>query len=1298
MKIGTNGELNKCLCRNYDSEQKKYLFDFKKFYDKNTNTCKDCNTKFSNCISCHQNICLTCSEFYTLVSGICETCVVTDCKNCDGVNNESKCNICKEGYLFLEPENKCKKMNSCPVGYRELISGKSCEKCQVTNCIDCLVQKDQCEKCELNTFLTKNKSSCIECLSNCKEKVKIGYECSNESTCLYCNHLKYLATGKDSCQDKCPNGQYRSDIKYFGENYVSYFCENCKDPNCDICSEGDRGSTCLQCSSSHPYKIPNTEECLEECPKNKGFSQDSILKICFICKITGCQLEKCRIEKEQQICDGCDQTSTNLKKILSIDSKKCYEKCPKSQYEDKISSKCVICPFENCEVCDPNTCLKCDESYFGFKNGQIMNCITDFDCPNNFYINRSSKMCLDAEVLNCSSAVAYKKCTKCIFPKLVKANSGEYYGENCIDSCGDFNFVLNGVFCLPCIDAQNCKFCPQNGLCTTCKSINGKELYKSPDKKICLKNCPYGSWISSEKICLPCNTSNCAECSEFANECELCMRDNEYQKFLSNGKKLDTISELTNLLLSSDKKSCSVACQAEEYKNQNSCRKCLENCALCYTEKICENCKEDFFLTEERHRCIRTCPSGYFPSFSPNMCLLCPETCTSCKSVTSCTNCKPGFYIFHSESEKKCVKCLTSNGLYKEEESNPPSCKKCSHNCKTCSGDNKFSCLSCIQGMELTKVGSCAPPIIKPLEVESVEYKIGTRTFSMFFNRLIKDPDFSIENFWKTTITQQTQKENCELLNPKISSDKRAITTVLSCVNEYKSARALIEIGNPVYIASSEEPENYLYGNISKTNIYYVQESNLAGAENVKGASKGIARVASIFSMVMSLSSSIALIKIFQMIDYTIFFNVQHPRNLIAFIDTFSTNILNDIPNLFIGFTNDDCGPIRKTFIENEMHCQILANSGQLFVLFSVAVLLKLLVFTVAYSSQSHGQGFWGKFNSALGLKFFISIVDMLQLDIYLSAFVQIDSRSDNTIISGANFAIAMVTLICLSLLKIVMIFLTNRVIKVLSDEKSDQRELPQKYRDFYRQFIFLNDELKNDSFYSRYSSVINMAKDPIMGLFLLFFNNISPVQIGGVLLITGVFFLLELFFIPSINMADNILNTINLGIYTLTNLGFFAMALYEKKEGLNEAFKEKFFGNILIVLLSILIIFNLAFTLVGNLISALEYSKKLYKKMKKRYFNKIEPKLKDRESKTQESTIRDLRSFDEKKKSELQSEEDLSVPELRSRRNNENLSKKLNKVVPVEDIEEKEENEIKDGLKIRNRRKMLKRTINDFL
>ena len=69
--------------------------------------------------------------------------------------------------MLLEPIKICYEGEKCPERYKNLISGVSCEKCEVNKCLQCSIDKSECEVCEKRFYVSGDKKSCLPCITDC---------------------------------------------------------------------------------------------------------------------------------------------------------------------------------------------------------------------------------------------------------------------------------------------------------------------------------------------------------------------------------------------------------------------------------------------------------------------------------------------------------------------------------------------------------------------------------------------------------------------------------------------------------------------------------------------------------------------------------------------------------------------------------------------------------------------------------------------------------------------------------------------------------------------------------------------------------------------------------------------------------------------------------------------------------------------------------------------------------------------------------------------------------------------------
>lgn len=187
--------------------------------------------------------------------------------------------------------------------------------------------------------------------------------------------------------------------------------------------------------------------------------------------------------------------------------------------------------------------------------------------------------------------------------------------------------------------------------------------------------------------------------------------------------------------------------------------------------------------------------------------------------------------------------------------------------------------------------------------------------------------------------------------------------------------------------------------------------------------------------MLLSFSSAVALVKIFQMFDFFVYFTVDLPQNYRRMLDIFSSNLLNDFPNIFKFLVDDECGEIRPKFAENELSCQFISNCGQLIFIALLLAMIKFGMFILKNAMVKREGSIdtkWGvrigKMYQAMGKSFFVSIMDMFQLDLYLAIYLQMDDFQIRSRRSLVNITVGMVTFAFLAFSKIYLFFISTRM------------------------------------------------------------------------------------------------------------------------------------------------------------------------------------------------------------------------------------------------------------------------------
>jgi len=106
------------------------------------------------------------------------------------------------------------------------------------------------------------------------------------------------------------------------------------------------------------------------------------------------------------------------------------------------------------------------------------------------------------------------------------------------------------------------------------------------------------------------------------------------------------------------------ACNPTFFSDGNGCTACAADCLYCKNASSCAMCRPGTFWDAANTRCSRCAMQG----------------CRQCKAADKCTVCAKGTYV-HSDG----------------------TCKKCDRSCKDCVGPKRSDCLSCHEGVLITK-------------------------------------------------------------------------------------------------------------------------------------------------------------------------------------------------------------------------------------------------------------------------------------------------------------------------------------------------------------------------------------------------------------------------------------------------------------------------------------------------------------------------------------------------------------------------------------------------------------------
>ena len=654
----------------------------RKYYYEDSFHVKTCSKTINNCEQCEKNNglikCKKCFENYFFVDENYQICInkiqitpineyfignnnleyfsclrynlVRNCKQCD---NKNTCNLCKEGFTFID-DNKaiCKDIEELGEEYYQDPNDNTIyRKCSysIENCKTCS-SANECLSCQPQYNLYHDKSKCIDINDKhyfkkadnyhylCSESISNCDECSSETQCITCK-TNYIVNNNicirkiENCVNYDENGKC---IECSPGCVIIQNGNKCK-INIDHCISMNNDGLCLKCTDNYRLsnnicyqKIDNCElyeidERCKKCKEGYGFEEDDRLHCKNIEEFEeyysrdGISYLKCDGEDEDRIknCRKCeydqdvDELICNECKnnyILKDDeNNKCYSTeiiTKEYYYVDGLHIRLCSKEITNCKECE--------------KEGNELKCTK---CENNFYL-------VDEDYSNCKLSSEITPFTE----YYLNDEKDHYY------SCGNKNY--NSI--------ENCQKCVKKNTCYLCK-----EGYTFIDEN--KKQCKSKEDLGNEYIQDIQDPTINRKCNYYIYHCNTC------------SSKDQCLSCMSHYGLSSDKKKCIYDNDSTYYKNPIDdlyylCSEQINKCEKCTSNTICNKCLNGYIrVNNDKTNCLQlrdiNTDEYYVDSKDKNMYIKCSSSisnCYSCKNETECNYCNPG-YLLINDDYTKCV-------------------------------------------------------------------------------------------------------------------------------------------------------------------------------------------------------------------------------------------------------------------------------------------------------------------------------------------------------------------------------------------------------------------------------------------------------------------------------------------------------------------------------------------------------------------------------------------------------------------------------------------------------------------
>lgn len=201
--------------------------------------------------------------------------------------------------------------------------------------------------------------------------------------------------------------------------------------------------------------------------------------------------------------------------------------------------------------------------------------------------------------------------------------------------------------------------------------------------------------------------------------------------------------------------------------------------------------------------------------------------------------------------------------------------------------------------------------------------------------------------------------------------------------------------------------KNRVLQNYGETSISYSYQNDEITQENVdffsvndaikalsSPTTKSTITALSGVTLAVSPFTGVMMLRLFQIFDMLNFVKVTLPSNFLKFMELFSSNLFDIMPN-FIQMDEKNHCKLDEKFIENEMDCWILNNAGNIFIQLFLALIFKLIIIFAenkinSMKNAQKAQKIIKKVDHYFNLAFFVNFMIASNMDLNLSAFINL--------------------------------------------------------------------------------------------------------------------------------------------------------------------------------------------------------------------------------------------------------------------------------------------------------------------
>ena len=434
--------------------------------------------------------------------------------------------------------------------------------------------------------------------------------------------------------------------------------------------------------------------------------------------------------------------------------------------------------------------------------------------------------------------------------------------------------------------------------------------------------------------------------------------------------------------LGTDNLTCSEGCGVSEYKdlNEKKCIPCSDsNCQSCDDTGQCSTCKAEFFL-------------------SSGSCTKCPTGCSSCTSLTKCESCSDENHFLGTDGFTCSENC--PEGEYKSNQVTKK-CLSCPDNCLECTFNSESKCSKCKEGFEPKGEGCIAiTPEVPSTNTKASELKIINSVYiespsraRIQFSQKITSK-ISISNIklllTKTSEDQKIEEVEAELVSVKLEENEKFLKVYFNPKNNIENGVLKITLNEEnLIIDKTNNSITFTEKEIMVSDVsFYFPEKEIAAVSTTSKVASYSVTFLGAASLLGSYTSLFEIVKTFQMIDFLVYLNVNHPSNLQSFLENLELQFIENLPNPFKHAKDDLCSVEKEKFEEDGVTCYVLHDQGAYLTLNIGLVTIFVLLKIVGNFIKS--DYLKKKASEKLSLSFWIDLLEAIRLELFTTMFTSL--------------------------------------------------------------------------------------------------------------------------------------------------------------------------------------------------------------------------------------------------------------------------------------------------------------------